>query len=195
MRDEKHSWRILRTEPGPDLQLFQARYDWVENPRNGRIMKAVVLQAPDWVNIVAVTSEKKVVVVSQYRLGIRRQTIEIPAGIIESDETPEQAAKRELSEETGYTSTTWKYLGWVEANPAFMNNRCHIWLACEAQRTAKPDLDVGEDISIQELSIDEVWTEIQSGRMRNIYSLVALARVYDFHGELEHNPPTPEQKR
>jgi 8-oxo-dGTP pyrophosphatase MutT (NUDIX family) len=180
-----NDWKVDRSEAGPDLFLFKTRFDWVVNPRNGRRMKAVVLEAPDWVDIVAVTPQGKILVVTQHRLGVGRTTVEIPAGIIEAGETPDQAAKRELEEETGYTSTDWEYLGWVETNPAFMNNRCHTWLARGATKTRELRLDAGEDISIGELTFEEVWQEIRKGRMRNVFVLAALARVYDLRGELD----------
>ena len=50
-------WRLIKTEPGPDLTLFQTRFDWVENPRIGYTLKATVLEAPDWVNVVSLTAE------------------------------------------------------------------------------------------------------------------------------------------
>ena len=58
------SWEVIKSEPGPNLVLFQTRYDWVKNPRNGKSFKAVILESHDWVNIVAVTPEKKIVVVN-----------------------------------------------------------------------------------------------------------------------------------
>ena len=173
------SWETVRSEQGPHLVLFQARYDWVRNPRNARLMKAVVLQSGDWVNIVAVTPEQKVVVVRQYRFGVGKTTVEIPAGIMNAGETPEQAAIRELKEETGYTAARWKYLGWVEANPAFLNNLCHQWLALDAVKTSVPELDEGEEISVTELSLEEVHREIEQGHMRNSLTLLALSRVFD----------------
>ena len=172
-------WEVLRSEEGPNLILFQARYDWVRNPRNTKSMKAVVLQSADWVNVVAITPEKKVVIIQQYRFGIGKMTMEIPAGIIDTDEMPEQAAIRELKEETGYTSSNWKYLGWVETNPAFLNNLCHSWLALDAVQTSPTELDEGEEISVTELSLDEVRFQVQEGRMRNSLSVLALSRVFD----------------
>jgi ADP-ribose pyrophosphatase len=173
------SWEVIKSEQGPNLVLFQARYDWVRNPRNEKSFKAVILEARDWVNIVAVTPEKKIVVVKQFRFGVSKTTVEIPAGIIEIGETPEQAAMRELEEETGYTSTNWQYLGWFEANAAFLNNVCHSLLALDVVKTQSIKLDEGEDISTDELSFDELNKTIEQGKMRNSLSVLALSRVFD----------------
>jgi 8-oxo-dGTP pyrophosphatase MutT (NUDIX family) len=175
----KKSWDVIRSEPGPDLVIFRARYDWVKNPRNAKTMKAVVLESADWVNVVAITPEKKIVVVKQYRFGAAKRTTEIPAGVMTHGETPEQAAVRELREETGYTATQWKYLGWVQPNPAFLTNVCHSWLAMDAVKTSTTELDEGEEISVTELTLEELQGEIQNGNMRNSLSLLALARVFD----------------
>ncbi len=172
-------WELIRSEPGPDLVLFQARYDWVLNPRNAKSMRAVILEASDWVNVVAVTPDKKVVVVRQYRFGVKKITTEIPAGIINQAEAPEEAAIRELKEETGYTTTRWIYLGWVETNPAFLNNLCHQWLALDVVKTSNPELDEGEEISVAELSLEEVRSEIERGSMRNSLTVLSLSRVFD----------------
>jgi len=176
--DDK-SWEVIKSEPGPNLVLFQARYDWVKNPRNEKSFKAVILESRDWVNVVAVTPEKKIVVVEQFRFGVSKTTVEIPAGIIEKGETPEQAAMRELEEETGYTSTNWQYLGWFEANSAFLNNVCHSLLALDVVKTHPVKLDEGEEISIDELSFDELNKTIEQGKMRNSLSVLALSRVFD----------------
>lgn len=172
-------WEFLRTEPGPELPLFHTRFDWVRNPRNDRSMRALVLESADWVNVVAVTPEGKVVVVRQYRFGVERVTTEVPAGIINAGETPLEGAMRELKEETGYTSTRWKSLGWVETNPAFLNNLCHEWLALGAVKTEDPQLDEGEEITVAELSLDEVREEIERGTMRNSLTVLSLSRVFD----------------
>ncbi len=173
------SWLLERSEPGPDLTLFHTRFDWLKNPRNAKTIRAVVLESSDWVNVVALTPDKKILVVQQYRFGIQKTTLEIPAGLIEPGESPEHAARRELIEETGYTSDRWIAMGWVEANPAFLNNRCHLWLALDAVKTADAQLDSGEELVMDELTIEEVMEEIKAGRMRNTYSLLGLSRVFD----------------
>ena len=177
--NDERPWEVQKSEQGPDLILFQTRYDWVRNPRNAKSMKAVILETTDWVNVVAVTPEKKIVVVKQYRFGIKKTTTEIPAGLMEVGETSEQTAVRELKEETGYTTDNWKYLGWVEANPAFLNNLCHQWLALDVVKTDEIELDEGEEIVVTELSLEEMHSEIKDGRMRNSLTLLALAKVFD----------------
>jgi ADP-ribose pyrophosphatase len=173
------TWQIIKSEPGPNLILFQARYDWVTNPRNDISFKVVILESHDWVNIVAVTPERKVLVVKQFRYGVSKTTVEIPAGIIESGEPPQQAAMRELEEETGYTSTNWQYLGCFEPNSAFLNNLCYSFLALDVIKTHPIKLDEGEEITIYELSLDELNQSIEQGKMRNSLSVLALSRVFD----------------
>jgi ADP-ribose pyrophosphatase len=142
-------------------------------------MRVVVLEVADWVDIVALTPEKKIVVVRQYRFGTGKTTTEIPAGVVDAGETPKQAAIRELREETGYTSRHWKYFGWVEPNPAFQNNLCHQWLATDVVKTHSPNFDEGEDISVSEMSLEELSREVKEGRMRNSLALLALSRAFD----------------
>lgn len=177
--DREQVWRYIESEEGEDLILFQARFDNYANRRNDQHIKAVVLDAPDWVNIVALTPEKKVVIVQQYRFGTQSMTSEIPAGIVEAHETPREAAIRELQEETGYTSQDWAAMGYVEPNPAFLNNKCHLWLAKDATRSHSPQLDEGEDISAIEMGIQALQQEIKDGRLRHSLALVALARLFD----------------
>ncbi len=180
--DSVKPWDLVRSEQGPDLIIFRARFDQVVNPRTSESLRRVVLETQDWVNIVAITREGRIVVVRQYRFGAGKTTTEIPAGMVDAGETAEDAARRELKEETGYTTTRWKYLGWVEPNPAFLNNHCHQWLAEDVVKTHEPKLDAGEDITMSELSLQEVQDEVRAGQMRNALALLALAQVFDLRG-------------
>ncbi len=178
-KDDQKPWEVVRSEEGPDLKLFRVRFDWVRNPRNGRESKVVVLKASDWVNVVALTPGDKIVAVRQYRFGTGKVTTEIPAGIVEEGETSLDAAKRELREETGFTSETWEYLGYAEPNPAFLSNVCHFWLARDAKPTHAPQLDAGESVSTFELTLDEIRREMKEGRLRHSLAIAALSHVFD----------------
>ena len=98
---------------------------------------------------------------------------------MDAGETPQQAAMRELKEETGCVSDNWRYLGAFDANPAFMNNICHSWLALDVVRKFPLQLDEGEEIDLAEFSLDGIRKEINAGRMRNPLSLAALSQVFD----------------
>jgi ADP-ribose pyrophosphatase len=163
-------WQRSAMESGPDLMIFHVRYDWYRSPRTGRTMKRVVLEAPDWVNILALTPTNEILLVRQFRFGSGHITTEIPAGLVDPGETPLQAAKRELKEETGYTSSKWSDLGSVDPNPAFLNNRCHHFLAEDIIKTGEPDLDEGEDIEVELMDFhgcpDSGTTFIRPGAIR-----------------------------
>ena len=178
---KKHSqpWKRIKTELGPHLKIFQVRFNWLQNPRNSTVFKATQLEAPDWVNVVALTPEGDVVIVRQYRFGNEKVTTEIPAGTVEEGETSQAAAARELKEETGYTSSAWEYLGYVEPNPAFLNNKCHLWLAKDVKKTHPAELDGGEDIITDLMNLEELRQEIADGKLRHSLALVALSRVFE----------------
>jgi ADP-ribose pyrophosphatase len=174
--DEK-PWKLLRSEPGPELPIFKVRYDWLENPRNSNVLKAVVLDFPDWVSIAAITVDNRIVTVRQYRFGIAHFTTELPAGLVHHGETHQAAAERELREETGYASSDWVYLGWVEPNPAFQNNRLHQWLARDARQTHACQMDAGEDVVVETLLPQEIHRYIREGRLRHSLALLSISRV------------------
>ena len=177
--DAEKTWQKLRSERGPDLGLFKTRYDWLRNPRNRAERKVVILEIRDWVNVLPITPQGKLVTVQQYRFGTGKVTTEFPAGLMEDGETSLQAAMRELREETGFTSNEWEYLGYVEPNPAFMGNVCHQWLAHNAVKTEKTELDEGEHIQVEEMNEGQLRQELKAGRLRNALTVLALHRLFD----------------
>ena len=176
---KKLPWKKLRSEQGGNLRIAKVRFDTWKNPRNGLELKATVLETPDWVNIVALTPNDKILVVKQFRLGTEAVTTETPAGVMEEGEDPQDAAIRELAEETGYTTDDWTCLGWVEPNPAYQDNHCHQFLAQNVVRTQEVNQDDGEDVEFCEMTLEEVKEEIKVGRTRNSLSLLTLSRVFE----------------
>jgi 8-oxo-dGTP pyrophosphatase MutT (NUDIX family) len=177
MEDPRAGWRRVRTEEGPDYGIFRVRRDTVVSPRTGAEGRYVVLECPDWVNVIALTDDRQVVLIRQYRHGVDRVVLEIPSGIVERDEEPLAAAQRELAEETGYTSERWTRLGAVYPNTAFQDNRCHHFLAEGARLTAQPALDPGEAISVELYPQENLRELIATGQ---IAQALVLSAVYWF---------------
>lgn len=172
-------WRRLDSEAGPSLLIAEARFDTVVNPRNGAELRRLVLEVPGWVNVVAADPEGRLILVRQWRFGTESVTTEIPGGVVEPGEDPLDAARRELREETGYTSDDWTLLGAVEPNPAFQNNLCHHYLARNARPTHPTEPDTGEDIEIVLEEPERVLEDIRSGAIRHSLVVSALCRVLD----------------
>ncbi|MYD43044.1 MAG: NUDIX hydrolase [Gammaproteobacteria bacterium] len=150
-------------------------------------MKRLVLESVDWINIVAVTPDNESVMVRQYRFGIEACTLETPGGMVDEGETPLEAAKRELLEETGYTSDDWTYLGAVEPNPAFHPHLCHHFLAANAYRVGEMELGAGEAIQLELCNLEQLQAAINDGSLRHALALSALSRVF----RLWERPFTP----
>lgn len=178
--DEPQPWTEHRTRRGPDLRLFQVRFDDLENPRNGAVLERLVLETPDWVNVVALTPQREVVLVRQWRFGPRANTLEIPGGMVDPGEEHGAAARRELAEETGFTAERWRYLGSVLPNPAIHDNRLHTWLAEDCALTAAPEPDEGEDIRVETMPLEECLEAALDGRIEHSLVLCGLLRLVGF---------------
>ncbi len=160
------------------LMVFRKRIDRLRNPRNDQVFERLVLESVDWVNMVALDSERRCVMIRQYRFGVGYTTLETPGGMVDPGEDSFTAARRELLEETGYVSDKWSYLGAVEPNPAVHNHLCHHWLAEDAYLAREQDLGEGESISVELMDEHEVREAVQSGELKHALALSALARVY-----------------
>lgn len=178
MPDKDLWWKNLGSEAGPELPLFNVRYDRLQHPTSDDEFKRLVLDTPDWVNVVAVTGNGELVMVEQYRFGIGDLSLEPVGGIVDPGENSEQAAKRELLEETGYGGGEWHYLGAVNANPAFHNNDCHMWLAQGVEKQQEQALDSGEAIRVHLMSEADIRKLIADGRFKHPYGLITLSRVF-----------------
>mgnify|MGYP006266928379 CR=1 FL=1 len=167
------SWTLLGSRIVSDHRIFRLREDRYRIEPAGVERDFVVLDGPDWINIVPLTVDRKVVLVRQYRHGVRGVTYEIPGGMANHGENPEAAGVRELREETGYVPGRVTPLGWVWPNPAIQNNRCFFCLAEDVVPDGDPEPDEYERIEVVTRPLDEIPGMVERGEIG--HALVVLA--------------------
>lgn len=153
------------------LEVRHARYR-----HEGRDLERdyVVIAAPDWVNVVAVTKRRTIVLVRQFRYGIDDFSLEIPGGVIEAGEDPVAAGVRELREETGYAGARARLLASVHPNPAIQSNRCHFVLVEDAELQGAVAWDHDEEMEVSDAPVGEVLAWARQGRITHSLVIGAL---------------------
>jgi ADP-ribose pyrophosphatase len=132
------------------------RSDRCEMPDGHIVEDYYVLEYSNWVNAVAITEDNKVLMVKQYRHAAEIVSLEIPGGVIDDGETPEQALRRELLEETGYQFDDFELLCTIYANPSTANNHTYCYLARGGKKVQEQHLDDQEEIVVETFTIPEV---------------------------------------
>ncbi|RLC31366.1 MAG: NUDIX hydrolase [Deltaproteobacteria bacterium] len=171
-------WEIISSKPNDSYGIFSFRTDRARSPRTGLTYDCYILESTPWVNVIALTPHEEVILVRQYRHGIRDLTMEIPGGLVDAHDTPEAAARRELREETGYQSDEWIPLGSVFPNPAIQNNRCYTFLARDVVYSGQQQLDEMEDIEVLYRPLKEIPDLIRGGEINHSLVLAAFFKYY-----------------
>ena len=155
MKDLK--WKTLSSEYLFNDLWFKVRKEKCETPCGKIVDPYYVYEFPTWVAALPVTEDGKIVMVRQYRHALGETCIELPGGCVDdTDKDYQQAIARELLEETGYSFTSYEYLGKISANPSTNTNLLHMFLATGGKKIALQQLDANEEIEIVLLSIDEL---------------------------------------
>ena len=143
---------------------------------DGRKGVFTVIHAPDWAIVVPLIKDaegERFVMVRQWRHGSKSVSLEFPGGVIEEGEKPEEAAARELYEETGWKARSVRQIGVMSPNPAIMANHVHFFAAEGLYKNGKQELDEDEYVDVEFVSESEVRENI--GREPYVHALMASA--------------------
>lgn len=184
MNDDKLKGRVLSSKYLFRKPWLTVRSECIEMPNGKIIPEYFVHEHPEWVNIIAVTSDKKIVLIRQYRHALGKVSFEIPAGVCEAGNSSlEDNARRELLEETGYGGGEWKHFMSLSVNPATNDNMTHTFLALNVKKICSQKLDETECIEVRTATFDEVFDILKQGEI--IQALMA-APLWKFFHELQN---------
>lgn len=172
-------WRVTASNYLIEDAFLRLRRDTIELPGGGTIANYYVRESRGFAIIFAVTLEDRVVFVHQYKHGIARELLELPAGMVDEGEEPLQTARRELAEETGYEAETFELVGEFVTDPTNADTIAYLYIARGARRAGDQHLDPGENITVGLASFAELGAMVRDGRITSISHVAAILLILD----------------
>ena len=170
-------WKKTGSKPVGDYRIFKIRSDTLVNPRTGGEHEFFILDSVNWVNVIAVTPDQRLVMIHPFRAGSQTVELEIPGGMMDPHETdPVASAIRELREETGYAGENARLLGKIHSNPAILGNVTFTVLIENCHLKHGTDFDHGEDLATQLVPVAEIPKLVADEKIG--HSLVVVALYY-----------------
>lgn len=167
-------WAFLVSKVLQSCRVFNLRTERYRSPRTGQEHDFYLIDSSDWVNVIPLTGDGKVILVKQFRFGIKEFSLEIPGGMLDEGDTPAGAAARELLEETGFVGEEPEFLGYVHPNPAIHTNRCYTYLVRNALFQKPPKQDSTEDVEVEIVPLRDIPKLIQEGAITHALVIAAF---------------------
>lgn len=177
-------WRVSSSSYVVDSEHLRLRKERIELPDGRTIEDYYVKESRGFAVIFATTADGRVILVRQYKHGIDRVLLELPAGAIDPGEEPLQTALREFTEETGYSGEM-EYVRAFCTDPTNADTVAHLFYAPNVEPAGKQNLGLGEDITVELATLDEIHGFVRDG---TIDSVTHVASIYLMLDRLQLSP-------
>ena len=158
-----------------DGKIVKLSVDTVRLP-NGHVTELEMIEHPGAAAVVPVDKAGNVLLVYQYRYATGGWLLEIPAGKLDADESPETCAVREVEEETGSKPTTLMPLGWIWTTPGFTDEKIWLYLATDLEHSQQ-DLQEDEVLSVKRMPLEQATEMAMTGEIVDSKSIIGLLRA------------------
>ncbi|MGE5437852.1 MAG: NUDIX hydrolase [Syntrophothermus sp.] len=151
-----------------DLQVDQIEYD------SGNMGIREIAVHPGGAVVVPINKDGKVIMISQFRYPFQKVMIELPAGKLDKDESPDKCAPRELEEETGYTAKNITKLGAITTTPGFCTEILHVYLATDLTEGKHKREEGEQGMEVFEFTFDEIDEKILKGEIYDAKTICGI---------------------
>ncbi|MDR1308992.1 MAG: NUDIX hydrolase [Deltaproteobacteria bacterium] len=167
-------WNVTGQSTALSTPVFEVLSRRCLSPKDGREKTFTCLTAPEWVNVIPLTADGRVLLVNQFRHGSSEFSLELPGGVSEAGQTVLETARRELMEETGYSAELFEPLCSLRPNPALFDNRIHTFVARPAEKTGQTSFDENEDLDAVLVPLPELRAMLLDGRIDHALMVAAI---------------------
>ena len=167
-------WSVIKDELHSDCRIFQVHKRKMRRESDHKVGDFYVIDTNDWVNVLAITTDQKIILVRQFRYGTEGYSLEPPGGVIEKGESPIDAGERELLEETGFSGKNPRIIGNVFPNSAIMSNCCHYLMLTDVEKLSDVSFDPHEELETVQVPISELQNLVKKGEISHSLALNAI---------------------
>lgn len=181
---DEPGWQVAASSYVLESPYLRIRSDRIVLPDGTVVEDYYVRESRGYVIVFALTADRNVVLVRQYKHGAGKVLLELIAGAIDEGEEPQQSAVRELAEETGYAAESIEHVASFVTDPTNADTVAHLFFARGAYRSGEQQLDPTENITVELAALEELRNKIQSGEIDSLPHVGAIYYILDRFTEL-----------
>lgn len=179
LKNAPKGWKVNSEKKVYSSDLIELYEDSLNLSGTGKVYIRGIRK--DYSTVVPFVSNKEILVIKSYRHLVDSVQIEVPSGYIDKGESPEEAAIRELKEETGYSAQDVVPIGDYTLDYSMFEQKGHLFVAYNLVKVGNQSLGIMEKIGLEKLGVKEIKQLLFEGKILNAASIVALYKALDFH--------------